>query len=354
MKTVAVSALKGGVGKSTTALSLAYVIGNEFDKKVLLIDIDPQSSASILLGVTPNNYDKRTPFADIPAALAKLNDEDLTYEEDFLEEEDPDDDYENEININGIHTIFEAMMDDSLASGVLPRINKDLVDKCIHKPTYSVLETKIDENGKAVKGEDGKFVRDRNYYLFNFDVIPSTEYLSDIQLMWDERHMGKLNYINRGVQLKMLLKFIEENYNYDYCIIDCPPSLDLLSANAIAAADGVIIPASQDKQSLYSLKRIKRNVSQIKSHFEGHLGILGIVLTIFNEKRTVDRYIAKTVGHDLRLHVFNSKISETNDAKKATLSGYILPQINSRNYNETIGLFKEILERIEYLENRNK
>ena len=75
-------------------------------------------------------------------------------------------------------------------------------------------------------------------------------------------------------------------------------------------------------------------------------------MTIFNEKRTVDRYISKTVGHDLRLHVFRTKISETNDAKKAVLSGLILPQINERNYKENARLFKEIEKRQDELSQR--
>jgi len=52
--------------------------------------------------------------------------------------------------------------------------------------------------------------------------------------------------------------------------------------------------------------------------------------------------------------VFNTKISETNDAKKAVLSGLILPQINDRNYKENVKLFKEIEKRIDYLSNRGK
>ena len=92
----------------------------------------------------------------------------------------------------------------------------------------------------------------------------------------------------------------------------------------------------------------------IKQGNKGHLGILGVLLTIFNEKRTVDRYISKTVGHDLRLYVFNAKIPETNDAKKAVLSGLILPQINEKNYKENVRLYKEIEKRQNYLETRSK
>lgn len=362
MKTIAISGLKGGISKTTTCLSLAYVASNEYNKKCLVIDFDSQSSASILVGVTPNNYDKRTPFDDIPEALNKLKDEDLRYTVDYLDNYDDNgkllksknkDDDVDELDVNGIHTILDDMMARGLKGNCIPSVSKEVIKKCIHTPTYSILETKTDKNGKPLRDKNGKIIRERIPYEFGFDIIPSTEFLSDVQLCWNEKFMGKVNFKQRGRQLKMVVDAIKKNYpDIEYCFIDCPPALDLLSANAIAAADAVVIPVSQDKQSLFSLMRIKRNIRTIKENIDGHLGILGVVLTIFNEKRTVDRYISKTVGKDLRLHVFETKITETNDAKKAVLSGLILPQINERNYKENCALFKEIDERINKLKER--
>jgi cellulose biosynthesis protein BcsQ len=357
MKTICVAGLKGGIGKTNTAIALAYIAANEFDKKVLLIDNDSQSSTSILLGETPNNYDKRTPFSNIPEALEKLEQEDLSYEIDELDDlEDKDDDYEEELDVNGLHTVLYEMIERGKKKKNLPWLDMELVKQAIHTPTYRYLVVKKDENGKTVRDSDGKVIRERVQYEFGFDLMPSTEYLSDVQLLWNEKEMGDVNFAQRGRQLSMLVDYIEKNFDYDYCIIDNPPSLDLLSINGLAAArsGGVLIPVSQDKQSLYSLKRIKRNMRTIKHGNTGHVGILGVLLTIFNEKRTVDRYISKTIGHDLQLHVFNTKISETNDAKKAVLSGLILPQINDRNYKENVKLFKEIEKRIDYLSNRGK
>lgn len=355
MKTICVAGLKGGIGKTNTAISLAYVAANEFNKKVLLIDNDSQSSSSILLGVTPNNYDKRTPFSNIPEALEKLKNEDLSYEIDELDDPEPtDEDYEDELDVNGIHSILYEMIQRGKESDSIPQLDTNLIDEAIYTPTYKWTQVKKDENGKAVRDENGKVVRESLEYEFGFDIIPSTEFLSDVQLFWDEYHMGHPNWVQRGRQLSMVVDFIDRNYDYDLCIIDNPPSLDLISINGLAAArsGGVIIPVSQDKQSLYSLKRIKRNLRTIKQSNRGHIGILGVLLTIFNEKRTVDRYISKTVGHDLKLYVFDAKISETNDAKKAVLSGLILPQINERNYKENTKLLKEIEKRQAYLSER--
>lgn len=369
VKTIAISGLKGGISKTTAALSLAYVASNEFNKKVIVIDFDSQSSASILLGVTPNNYDKRTPFDDIPAALEKLKEENLDYEIDYLDDYDDNgdlrkdsfelDDGEDELDVNGIHTILDYMVETGRENKCIPSVPEELLRKCIHTPTYTILETKKDKNGKTVKDKNGKIVRERVPYEFGFDIIPSTEYLSDIQLIWNEEYMGPINFKARGMQLKIIIDAIKKFYpDYDYCIIDLPPALDLLFSNAAYAADCALIPVSEDKQSLFSLMRIKRNIKIIKEYAnknnENYIGILGIVLTIFNERRSVDRYISKTVGKDLKLHVFNTRITETNDAKKAVLSGLILPQINERNYKENCELFKEIDERFDKMKQREK
>ena len=357
MKTICIAGLKGGIAKTNTAIALAYVAANEYGKKVLLIDNDSQSSTSIMLGVTPNNYDKRTPFSNIAEALDKLETEDLSYERNFLDGEPPEDDpeYEDELDVNGIHTVLAEMIQRGKDIDGIPRLDKALIDECIYTPTFKLFQVRKDENGKVIRGEDGKTIKEHVEYEFGFDLMPSTEYLSDVQFFWDADHMGKTNFRLRGIQLKMVVDFIDKNYDYDYCIIDNPPSLDLLAANGMAAAKaGIIIPVSQDKQSLFSLKRIVRAVWPIKWANKGHAGILGVLLTIFNEKRTVDRYIAKTVGHDLRLHVFETRIPETNDAKKAILAGLILPQINERNYKENVKLFKEIEEQIAVCEEHEK
>lgn len=347
MKVFATASMKGGIGKTIVSLSLAYVAANEFNEKVLLIDMDPQSSSSIILGVTPNNYDKRTPFDDIPAAMKRLEGQDFSYEIDELDEAPnfESDEYREELSVNGIHTILDRLLDRE-------PLTKEFVDSCIHHPTYSMLETVKDGN-KIVKDKNGNVLRERNHYYFGFDIIPATEALSDLQIF-----LNKDTVLNKGTggrHLDLLLQYIERVYDYDTVIIDCPPSLDMLTVNAIyAAKGGVVIPVSQDKQSLFSLVRIKRNIREIKHYAKNHNGVLGIVLTIFNSKRTVDNYIAKTVGKDLQLKVFNTKITETADAKKALLSGLILPQINSRNYQENVELYKEVLERYEYLEKRRE
>ena len=340
-KVIAFGGLKGGIAKTISTLSQAYVASNEYRKKVLVIDIDAQSSASILTYETPNSYDARTPSKDIVQLLKDIENEDLSYEEEDLRKPATEE-YEWQ-SVYGIHTLL-----DMIINGNYDDIDKELLDKCIHHPKYYLMQAK--KNGTEwEKNENGKVIYEKNYYKFGFDIMPSTEELSDIQF-----DISRLEPTQRGYLVEMIIRKIEEYYDYDYIMIDCPPAIDYLTANAFyAAKSGVVICVSQDKQSLYALSRIKENIRVIASSRKDHNGALGILLTIFNKKRITDRYISMTVGHDTRLHVFKQKISETSDAKKAILCGLILPQVNKKNYEENCKLFKEIDKRIDDLDERN-
>ena len=336
-KVICFAGLKGGVGKTSQTLSVAYCAANEFDKKVLVIDMDSQSSSSIIVGVTPNSYDARTPNKDIAQLLKEVENEDLSYEIEDLRQ--PAQEEQEWQSVYGIHTLLDMVI-----NGRSNQIDKDSLDKCIHHPSYYLMEAK--RNGAEwVKDDNGKTIYEKNWYEFGFDIMPSTEELSDIQF-----DISSMQPKERGIVLELIIKKIEKYYDYDYIMIDCPPAIDYLTANSFySSKSGVIITVSQDKQSLYALSRIKENIRTIARSRKDHNGALGIVLTIFNKKRITDRYIALTVGHDTRLKVFKTKITETSEAKKAILCGLILPQINKKNYEENCKLFEEIDKEIDDL-----
>lgn len=336
-KVICFAGLKGGVGKTSQTLSVAYCAANEFDKKVLVIDMDSQSSSSIIVGVTPNSYDARTPNKDIAQLLKEVENENLSYEIEDLRQ--PAQEEQEWQSVYGIHTLLDMVI-----NGRSNQIDKDLLDKCIHHPSYYLMEAK--RNGAEwVKDDNGKTIYEKNWYEFGFDIMPSTEELSDIQF-----DISSMQPKERGIVLELIIKKIEKYYDYDYIMIDCPPAIDYLTANSFySSKSGVIITVSQDKQSLYALSRIKENIRTIARSRKDHNGALGIVLTIFNKKRITDRYIALTVGHDTRLKVFKTKITETSEAKKAILCGLILPQINKKNYEENCKLFEEIDKEIDDL-----
>ena len=87
---------------------------------------------------------------------------------------------------------------------------------------------------------------------------------------------------NREFALKQALYF--EKDNYDVCIIDCPPSLNLLTANALTAADGVLIPSRPQTADLQSLHFFLDSVDRIQKELNAKLSIFGIMVTFFDDR----------------------------------------------------------------------
>lgn len=343
-KIISFAGLKGGIGKTTQAISVAYCASNEYDKKVLVIDLDPQSSSSIILGITPNNYDARTPSKDIAQLLKDVEEQDLSYKQDYLDNPEPDDLFDDCTSVKGIHTLMNMVLE-----GNIREIDKETIDSCIHQPKYYLYDNAKDENGNYIRNDKGVVMKEKVWYKFGFDLMPATEELADIQF-----RIANMPQRQRGMIVDYIVKLIEKYYDYDYIIFDLAPALDFLVANGfMASKSGVIICVSQDKQSLYALSRIKENLRVVKHNCPTkHNGALGIVLTIFDKKRITDRYIEKTVGYDTKLKVFKSKISRTSDAQKSILAGLIAPQLSDKNYQENCKLFEEIEKEIELREER--
>lgn len=341
---ISFAGMKGGVGKTSQTLSVAYCAANEYDKKVLVIDLDPQSSTSIILGVTPNNYDARTPSKDMAQLLKEVEMADLSYEQDYLEDPEPNTDLDNCINVKGIHTLMNMILE-----GQGRAITKEVIQECIHQPIYYMFESAKNPDGTLKRNERGQTMKEKTWFQYGFDLMPATEELSDIQF-----RIANMPPKQRGMIVPAITKIIEKEFDYDYVIFDLAPSLDFLVGNGMMSSkSGVIVCVSQDKQSLYALSRIKENLRVIKNGAPyPHNGALGIVLTIFDKKRITDRYIEKTVGYDTKLKVFKTKISKTSDAQKSILAGLITPQISDKNYLENCKLFKEIDKEITLREER--
>lgn len=107
----------------------------------------------------------------------------------------------------------------------------------------------------------------------NLYVIPSQMSLAGAELeLADEK--------NRSVILRDALEEIKDDY--DYIFIDCPPSLSILSINALVASDGVIIPMQCEFYSLEGLSQLMMSIKQVKKLYNPKLEITGILITMFN------------------------------------------------------------------------
>lgn len=101
--------------------------------------------------------------------------------------------------------------------------------------------------------------------------------------------------------------------DYDYCIIDTPPALGILTVNALTACSGVIIPAQADIYSLQGISQLNNTLQTVKRYCNPELSILGIVLTRYNGRAIIRREVAEMLEQTaigLNTKLYNSRIRE--------------------------------------------
>lgn len=113
-----------------------------------------------------------------------------------------------------------------------------------------------------------------------------------------------VNTDNRERQLKRVL----EPLDYDYIIIDCPPSLGLLSVNALTAADSVLIPVQAEYYALEGLSQLLSVVQQVKQALNPDLAILGVVITLYDNRTSLSGQVKKELESYFGDKVFDTVI----------------------------------------------
>ncbi|MDD2525094.1 MAG: AAA family ATPase [Bacteroidales bacterium] len=250
-KIISLSNQKGGVGKTTTTINLAASL-SAFEKKVLVIDADPQANASSGLGID----------------IRKLE-----------------------------STIYECLMNQ------LP-------------PEKAIMHTEIE----------------------GLDIIPS-----HIDLVGAEIEMLQLP--NRETILKAILTPLKESY--DYILIDCSPSLGLITLNALTAADSVIIPVQCEYFALEGISKLLNTIKIIKTKLNPELEIEGFLLTMYDSRLRLANQVYEEVKKHFRELVFNTVIQR--NIKLSEAPGYgkpvLLYDADSRGSLNHMQLAKELIER---------
>ncbi len=162
-------------------------------------------------------------------------------------------------------------------------------------------ETTMQEIQSVCSGENGGRV----------DIIPSTERLAVAEKIFTE--------IGKEYKLKEALQNIDSK-QYDYVIIDTPPALSILSVNALAAADTVIIPAQADIYSLQGITQINSTITTVRKYCNPGLTIDGIVLTRYNSRTTISKDLAAALAQTaekLGTKVYDTRIRECTAIKEA-------------------------------------
>ena len=251
-KVIAIANQKGGVGKTTTAINLAASLA-VLEKKVLIIDADPQANTTSGLNFSPDDEQKRT--------------------------------------------LYEVMI------GKL-----DIAD--------ALIQTEI----------------------ANLHMIPS-----HINLVGAELEL--VESPNRESALKDALASIRNNY--DYIIIDCSPSLGLITINSLTAADSVMIPVQPEFFALEGLGKLLNTIRLVQAGPNKNLTIEGFVVTMFDGRTKVHNQV---LG-DLREHfgdmVFNTIIQRNIRLSEAPSHGkpIILYDVICNGTTNYLNLAKEVFER---------
>jgi len=110
----------------------------------------------------------------------------------------------------------------------------------------------------------------------NLNLIPSDIFLSDAEIVL-------ANAMNRERLLAKVLKFVQDDY--DYILIDCPPSLGLLSLNALVASDKLIVPLTPGFFSSKAIKHLLTTVNRVQDNLNSELGIMGILVTKYDARK---------------------------------------------------------------------
>lgn len=146
------------------------------------------------------------------------------------------------------------------------------------------------------------------------DLIPSNIELSGLEVRL-------INAISRERVLKTCINEVKKNY--DYVLIDCMPSLGMLTINALAAADSVIIPTQPHYLSAKGLELLLRSVSKVKRQINPHLRIDGILMTMVMPRTNISKEVTALVksAYGQNIKIFDAQIPHSIRAVEATAEG---------------------------------
>ena len=139
----------------------------------------------------------------------------------------------------------------------------------------------------------------RKSQIEGLDVVPAT-----IQLAGAEIEL--VSTISREVRLRSVLEEVREAY--DYIIIDCPPSLGLLTLNALSAADTVLVPIQCEYYALEGLGQLTNTINLVKKHLNSKLVLEGVLLTMYDSRTNLSAQVAEEVRKHFGSKVFKAVV----------------------------------------------
>ena len=255
-KIISIVNQKGGVGKTTTAVNLSTALA-AINKKVLLIDLDPQGNLSTGLGI--KNEDR------------KIN-------------------------------VYDLIMVDNISI------------------ENASMKTKIP----------------------CLDIVPSGINLSGIEFELSE---------DSARNKKLYNKISAIDIKYDFIIIDCPPSLGILTINALVASDLMLVPLQCEFYALEGLAQLLKTIEAVKSNLNPNLELEGVVLTMYDSRNRLSEDVINDAREHLGSKVFNTIIPRNVRLSEAPSHGLpaILYDRKCMGSEAYIELAKEFINRVEVI-----
>ncbi len=172
----------------------------------------------------------------------------------------------------------------------------------------------------------------------NVDLVPST-----LDLIGAEIELSKED--DREFVLKNLID--KANSNYDYILIDCPPSLGLLTINGLVASSGLIIPLEAEFYALRGLAKLLDVIDRVKVKLNPGLKIHGLLLTNFDGRTVLNRSVLEVMESKFKKYLFKTKIRKNIALAEAPARGIDIfsYQPNSHGSEDYQNLIKEFLKK---------
>jgi chromosome partitioning protein len=177
----------------------------------------------------------------------------------------------------------------------------------------------------------------------HLDVLPANNDLIGAEL-------ELVSAFARELRLKQALEPIADEY--DFIIIDCPPSLGLLTVNALTASNTVLVPLQCEYYAMEGLSQLLKTVSLIKMNLNPGLRIEGILLTMYDGRNNLSSQVAAEIKKHFKEQVFNVVIPRNVRLSESPSHGkpIILYDINSRGAESYLNLAQEVLKNAKPIE----